>query len=1073
MKKNYFRKSIAILMALILVIWLPCGALGEGEHALTVSSGSGSGNYVEGAVISITADDLGSGITFDKWTTSAGGTFESETSSTTNFTMPANDVTVTAIYKYSLKVDNNDPIQYYAGETVSISAVVPDGAQFAGWTGLDNVIFVGDNDATKNPTSFTMPAGNVAATSKFKYYLTINNGSGEEGYYAADASVEINANNRESENLIFDKWTTSAGGSFTSETAPTTNFTMPGNAVTVEATYKAKVATPTFSVAAGTYTVAQSVEISCATDGATIHYTIDGTEPTASSPGYTTAIPVTEETVTIKAIAVKENMADSAVAETTYKIQPETVATPTFSVAAGTYTQTQSVEINCTTDGSTIHYTTDGTIPTANSEKYSAAIPVTEGTVTIKAIAVKENMLDSAVAEAAYTISASTASDPVKYAVTVENGDGGGSYEENATVTIKAKDPESGKQFDKWTTNDGVVFADASAKITTFKMLGKNVKVTANYKPVETQGSTSGNGGGNQGNSGSQSGSGSSGNSGSQGSSGSSGNSGSQSGSGNTQSNPPASGSNSGTQSSNPPASGSSGSATPAGAQTNTQTTDNKVGYVASDDVSNNNDSEAPRDPNKTYAPDGSEYNPDTGDTDKTGLKAVSGGAQGPSFNILDPVKTTDDTYKTVNRGTGSSTVSTGGSSGSGPVGAVTTSTDDTKKTTDETKTDEKTSETALTDNTYSIAGGYNVMLIGVSENNTLGETWPLILQRGIVFEGFGQGENGAEDTEGLLQTGMEGIRKEEDPGYWDAPSAVANAEDMILQFGFYEFAESEKKETDMDVLVEAATRLADEGMTMNARGVPFFMEVQLMGTTEEIDILRQLITELEINGYGGNTVLIFAQTGKGAEKKPLVIIHPAISSGMTVTAPMKTEDVLATVLSLSGQATEKQLEILNTLPGQNLLTTEELSGIVGLVPEPKTVEETTAEETEKAGLEGETDGAKKLQIPEGFGKNGTLDGNEQEKNRMTIERMKVTTNSGGQGSGTESLAPGSDVQKSEGPGGDGNADESLSVGPGGSETDEVSSAGPGGSGETDDSSSAGPGGTGTGEVSSDGPGHP
>ncbi len=53
----------------------------------------------------------------------------------------------------------------------------------------------------------------------------------------------------------------------------------------------AAVAAPSFSLPEGTYYGAQSVELACATEGASIYYTTDGTEPTASSTAYTAAIP--------------------------------------------------------------------------------------------------------------------------------------------------------------------------------------------------------------------------------------------------------------------------------------------------------------------------------------------------------------------------------------------------------------------------------------------------------------------------------------------------------------------------------------------------------------------------------------------------------------------------------------------------------------------------------------------------------------------------------------------------------------------------------------------------------------
>lgn len=79
-----------------------------------------------------------------------------------------------------------------------------------------------------------------------------------------------------------------------------------------------------------------------------------------------------------------------------------TVATPTFSPAAGIYTSEQKVTISCGTTGAIIHYTTDGSTPDENSATYTDALTVSS-TTTIKAIAVSEGMDNSAVAEATYT----------------------------------------------------------------------------------------------------------------------------------------------------------------------------------------------------------------------------------------------------------------------------------------------------------------------------------------------------------------------------------------------------------------------------------------------------------------------------------------------------------------------------------------------------------------------------------------------------------------------------------------------------------------------------------------------
>ena len=78
------------------------------------------------------------------------------------------------------------------------------------------------------------------------------------------------------------------------------------------------VATPTFSPAAGRYETAQTVSITCETTGATIYYTLDGTNPTTSSTPYTSALTISE-TTTVKALAVKDGE-QSAVASAKYTI---------------------------------------------------------------------------------------------------------------------------------------------------------------------------------------------------------------------------------------------------------------------------------------------------------------------------------------------------------------------------------------------------------------------------------------------------------------------------------------------------------------------------------------------------------------------------------------------------------------------------------------------------------------------------------------------------------------------------------------------------------------------------------
>ena len=91
----------------------------------------------------------------------------------------------------------------------------------------------------------------------------------------------------------------------------------------------AAVSTPTFDPAGGTYYAAQTVAIACATEGAKIYYTIDGTEPTSASTEYTAPLDIVS-TTTVKALAVLGDDV-SAVATETYTIS---TITQVSSVAA-------------------------------------------------------------------------------------------------------------------------------------------------------------------------------------------------------------------------------------------------------------------------------------------------------------------------------------------------------------------------------------------------------------------------------------------------------------------------------------------------------------------------------------------------------------------------------------------------------------------------------------------------------------------------------------------------------------------------------------------------------------------
>jgi Chitobiase/beta-hexosaminidase C-terminal domain len=192
-------------------------------------------------------------------------------------------------------------------------------------------------------------------------------------------------------------------------------------------------ATPAFSVAAGTYSSAQTVAISTTTPSATIYYTTNGTAPTTSSSVYAGPLTVSA-TETLEVIAVATGYSASTMGAAAYTINVPQAATPGFSPAAGTYTSTQTVTISSTTPSATIHYTTNGTAPTTSSPVYSGPITVS-ATETVEAIAVATGYSTSTAGSAAYTITLP--------AVAPAFSPAGGTYASAQTVTISTTTPSA------------------------------------------------------------------------------------------------------------------------------------------------------------------------------------------------------------------------------------------------------------------------------------------------------------------------------------------------------------------------------------------------------------------------------------------------------------------------------------------------------------------------------------------------------------------------------------------------------------------------------------------------------
>lgn len=140
-----------------------------------------------------------------------------------------------------------------------------------------------------------------------------------------------------------------------------------------------------------------TITISCPTNGATIHYTIDGSTPTSLSATYSGALEFFENT-TIKAIACKTGLLDSNVATLSIEVA---LPTPVLERQDGTDVDNCKVVITNMADyvefeGVTFRYRGNGEEPTIDSPQFSAdgSLKITSN-VTLKVKAFSADNLAS------------------------------------------------------------------------------------------------------------------------------------------------------------------------------------------------------------------------------------------------------------------------------------------------------------------------------------------------------------------------------------------------------------------------------------------------------------------------------------------------------------------------------------------------------------------------------------------------------------------------------------------------------------------------------------------------------
>lgn len=426
------------------------------ECYLNVTSGTGSGKYKIGNEVSVSADEI-ENKRFAYWTAEGISLTESQKiSQTITFTMPSNDVTLTANYEG-------------LANTVDITIDEPCGGK-----PLDSNATVSLSDGTTGelPVSWSPEATTAAFNTTYNAVITITS------QYGFSSAVKVNLNGEEITPLKPDSKTLVVTKAFA--TAKAKLLSIPEAELTgvANGTPLADIALPSEINIKTEDGLASTAEVAWNKDNVTDYYPEQAEEQTFTVYG----------TITLPDNIEQNGVALNAAIKVTVS-EKERAAAPVANLVNGaTYESEQTLTLSSATEGVDIYYTTDGSEPATDGTKYDAPITLT-GEVgktvvhNIKAIAVPSDaqLQSSAVSAFTFNIEIPLPTYEVKvvdaYGKTA--GLGSGTYHEGDSVTVQTIAMASSYVFKGWTST-GMELTDkqTSSPTFTFTMPANDVTLT-------------------------------------------------------------------------------------------------------------------------------------------------------------------------------------------------------------------------------------------------------------------------------------------------------------------------------------------------------------------------------------------------------------------------------------------------------------------------------------------------------------------------------------------------------------------------------------------------------------------
>jgi PA14 domain/Chitobiase/beta-hexosaminidase C-terminal domain/Divergent InlB B-repeat domain/FlgD Ig-like domain len=372
---------------------------------LTVNNGSGSGSYPVGTTVNVIANAPPAGQAFASWT---GDTViladEDPFRASTTAVIPSLDVAITATYAVN-GTGTGLRGQYYNDPG---SSSYPLANPFTGTPVLTRT------DATVDFVWGENSPGTGISTDNFSVKWTGQVEAPVSGTYTFTARGDDGVRLYLSGVKVADGWSDHGATDFTCTTNLTAGtkydielhfyehgggaecklqWSYPGQArqaipqSRLYAPITQHVAAPVFNPPPGTYSSAQSVAIITSTPGATIRYTIDGSDPSDSSGTlYSGPVPISG-TTTLKAIAYKTGMTNSSVTSGTYTIHivPTYTLTVNSGSGGGSYTAGTTVYVSANTPPAGQQFagwTGDTNILSSQAASTTATMPSSNASLT-------------------------------------------------------------------------------------------------------------------------------------------------------------------------------------------------------------------------------------------------------------------------------------------------------------------------------------------------------------------------------------------------------------------------------------------------------------------------------------------------------------------------------------------------------------------------------------------------------------------------------------------------------------------------------------------------------------------